>query len=213
MPLEPSGRETFFLWPPQAPLKPPLEPQRLPQSTQGTHMSSQGLHQTRKVGILETLEISLFGSQDLNKTISSYFFTLRKLSRDPTKWAPLFCWSSRGAQNAPRELQGTPKDHPGPLNDPLGPLCKFQSVHLCNKNRRLFGFTHISNVFDELARAIAPLQICPGQLLHIFPTDIENSIHRRHLRESPLGPSGYPPRPSRTSLTAPRDPKEVKEAS
>ena len=121
MPLEPSGRGTFFLWPPRAPLKPPLEPQRLPQSTQGTHMSSQGLHQTRKVGMLETLEISLFGSQDLKKTISSHFFTLRKLSRDPTKWAPIFCWSSHGAQNAPRELPGTPKDHPEPPDDPLGP--------------------------------------------------------------------------------------------
>ena len=121
-PLEPSGRGTLFLCPTRAPLKPPLEPQRLPQSTQGTHMSSQGLHQTCKVSMLETLEISLFGSQDLKKTISSHFFTLRKLSRDPTKWAPIFCWSSRGAQNAPRELPGTPKDHPEPPDDPLGPL-------------------------------------------------------------------------------------------
>ena len=120
MPLEPSGRGTFFLWPPWAPPKPPLEPQRLPQSTQGTHMSSQGLHQTRKVGMLKTLEISLFGSQDFKKTISNHFFTLRKLSRDPKKWAPIFCWSSHGAQNAPRELPGTPKDHPEPPDDPLG---------------------------------------------------------------------------------------------
>ena len=213
MPLEPSGRGTFFLWPPRAPLKPPLEPQRLPPSTQGTHMSSQGLHQTCKVSTLETMEISLFGSQDLKKTISSFFFTLQKLSRDPTKWAPIFCRSSQGAQNAPRELPGTPKEHPGPPDDTIGPPCKFQSVHLRNKNRRLSGFTHISHVFDELARAIAPLQICPGQLLHIFPSDIENSIHRRHLRESPLGPSGYPPKPSRTFLKAPRDPKESRKVS
>ena len=146
MPLEPSGRGTFFLWPPRAPLKPLLEPQRLPQSTQGTHMSSQGLHQTCKVGMLETLEISLFGSQDLNKNNLKPLFTLRKLSRDPTKWAPIFCWSSHGAQNAPRELPGTPKDHPGPPDDPLGRPCAFQFVHLRKNNRRLSGFTHISNV-------------------------------------------------------------------
>ena len=84
-------------------------------------MSPRGLHQTRKVGMLKTFEISISGSQDFNKTMSSHFFTLRNLSRDPTKWAPTFCWSSHGAQNAPRELPGTPKDHPEPPDDPIGP--------------------------------------------------------------------------------------------
>ena len=179
MPLESSGRGTFFLWPPRAPLKPLLETQRLPQSTQGTHMSSQGLHQTRKVGILETLEISLFGSQDLKKLSPATFLHSESCPETLQSGRPCFV----GRLGAPKTLPSVP-------NDPLGPPCKFQSVHLGNKNRRLCGFTHISNVFDEFARATAPLQICPGQLLHIFPTDIENSIHRWHLRESPLGPSG-----------------------
>ena len=157
--------------------------------------------------MLETLEISLFGSQDLKKVISSHFFPLRKLSRDPTKWAPIFCWTSRGAQNAPRELPGTPKDHPGPPDDPLGRPCAFQFVHLRKNNRRLSGFTYISTVFYQSAGAKIPLQIRPFQLLHIFSIYFHNSIQCRHLPESPLGLSGYPPRPSRTSLRAPRDPK------
>ena len=63
-------------------------------------------------------------------TISSHFFTLRKLSRDPTKWAPIFCWSSHGAQNAPKELPKTrtPKDHPESPDDPLGPRWNVKNV-------------------------------------------------------------------------------------
>ena len=108
--LEPSGRGTFLLWPPWAPPKPPLEPQRLPQSK--THMSCQGLHQTCKVYMLETLEISSFGSHHVKKGIPGQSLTPRKLSRDLKKWAPIFGWSSRGAQNAPRTLRGSSQGLP-----------------------------------------------------------------------------------------------------
>jgi hypothetical protein len=95
-------------------------------------MSSQGLHQTRKVGMLKTLKISLLGSQDLNKNhLKPFFYTPKAVPR-PYK-VSTYIWlvvsrRPKRSQDAPRVLPGTTKDLPEPPDDPRGPPWNVKSL-------------------------------------------------------------------------------------
>ena len=76
-------------------------------------MSSQGLHQTCKVDMLETFEISLFGSQDLNKNNLKQLFYIPKAAPGPYKVGTQILLVVPGrpkrSEGAPRDSQGTPR--------------------------------------------------------------------------------------------------------
>ena len=83
-------------------------------------MSCQGLHQTRKVGMLKTLKLLLFGSQDLKKTISSHICYTPKAFPRPYKVSTYILLVISRRPKRSQGAQGTPKDHPEPPDDPLG---------------------------------------------------------------------------------------------
>ena len=102
---------------PEPALELPGPPRTVPRAPQ----SPQGPHQIHKVGMLKTLEICVFGTQESQKKFLDNFSMLRVLPRNPPERRPSSSRAPPGPPNASWERPGSPQDLPRPPQGPPRP--------------------------------------------------------------------------------------------
>ena len=99
---------------PEPALELPGPPRTVPRAPQ----SPQGPHQIHKVGMLKTLEICVFGTQESQKNVPGRFFDAPSAPQEPSGAATLIL---KGAPGPPKRVLGAPRLPPGPPQAPPGP--------------------------------------------------------------------------------------------
>ena len=127
-PKTPWERKSCPRDPPRRAPEPALELPGPPRTVPRAPQSPQGPHQIHKVGMLKTLEICVFGTQESKKTVSGNFLMVQVPSREPPEQPPFAPRSPSGAPKASLERPGTPQ---GPPRPPLGPPRPPQRISTC----------------------------------------------------------------------------------
>ena len=110
--------EPFPSRPPRRAPEPALELPGPPRTLPRALRSHQGPHQIHKVGMLKTLEICVFGTQESQKNAPGRFFDAPSAPQGPSRAATLIL---KGTPGPPKRLLGAPRAPPGHTEDPPGP--------------------------------------------------------------------------------------------
>ena len=116
-PWSPPRPEPFPSRPPRRAPEPALELPGPPRTLPRALRSHQGPHQIHKVGMLKTLEISLFGTQESQKNAPGRFFDAPSAPQGPSGTATLIL---QGAPGPPKCALGAPRPPPGAPQGPPG---------------------------------------------------------------------------------------------
>ena len=145
-PKTPWERKSCPRDPPRRAPEPALELPGPPRTVPRAPQSPQGPHQIHKVGMLKTLEICVFGTQESEKNGLGPFFdgpsTLPRAPRAATLRSKVTFGRPKSLFGAPRDPPGTPKAPPGP------PQTTSKNFNLPSSELKIDDF----------------------QILHVFPT-------------------------------------------
>ena len=193
--------------PPRRAPEPALELQGPPRTVPRAPQSPQGPQQIHKVGMLKTLEICVFGTQESEKNGLGPFFdgpsTLPRAPRAATLRSKVTFGRPKSLFGAPRDPPGTPKAPPGP------PQTTSKNFNLPSSELKIddFQILHVFPTFFnnfQLHKLLCKITLV--SFYTYFPLILTN-LRIAHVNQTPPGPPPGPPQdPSGPPQDLPRTP-------